>query len=474
MISASEALSSLERAVAGVRRDEDRLTAMLSSATAEAERLRAAQAEGYKALARLRLDEIAGAPALAALDAAERRALAALERRRGDLDAAARKRKAAADLLDERASTRADRARDRDRALAAVEDLVDDVRGRIAGDAGWRAADAAVTAAEATAAEAEAKARQAEADREEKRRPYEADPLFVYLWDRGYGTAAYRGGWLARWGDGKVARLVGYAEARPNYFMLNEIPLRLAEHAARCRAAVADVTAARAALERAALEAAGVVPLEREAERTDALLAEADAAVEAARADVAGLDEAARAAVDGDDPAIRTAVDELAAAIARDDLQTLWKKAMATPDPADERIVEQLRGIERDLVRVSAEIEETRKAALDLARRRGELERSRENFRSRGYDDPWGRVVNEGLIAGIVEGIVRGALSSRDFDDFFDGNWSRREPKGGGFGGGGRMPRGPWGGGSGGSSGGGGFRSGGGSGGGGFRTGGGF
>jgi len=182
-------------------------------------------------------------------------------------------------------------------------------------------------------------------------------------------------------------------------------------------------------------------------------------------------------AVDGDDPAIRAAVDDLAAAIARDDLQTLWKKAMATPDPADERVVEQLRGIERDLVRVSAEIEETRKAALDLARRRGELDRARENFRSRGYDDPWGRVVNEGLIAGIVEGIVRGALSSRDFDDFFDGNWSRREPKGGGFGGGGRLPRGPWGGdsgGSGGSSGGGGFRSGGGSGGGGFRTGGGF
>ncbi len=218
--------------------------------------------------------------------------------------------------------------------------------------------------------------------------------------------------------------------------------------------------------------------MEAEAERCESALDDADAAVEAARADLATEETATEAILDDDrDPVLKGAVDELAAAIARTDLPTLRARALKTPDPDDERIVDQLADIERNLVRVTAEMEEVRKTIRDLANRRSELERSRSSFRGRGYDSPWGQIANEGLIGGILEGIIRGALSSRDLDDFFDGNWSRRESRSpGGFGGGSRSPRGPWGGSSGrsGGSSGGGFRTGGGSGGGGFSTGGGF
>src|ERR687889_294989 len=70
------------------------------------------------------------------------------------------------------------------------------------------------------AEQADKKARQAEADREEKRKPYEADPLFMYLWRRKFGTAAYRAGNFVRYIDRKVARLVRYDKARANYVML--------------------------------------------------------------------------------------------------------------------------------------------------------------------------------------------------------------------------------------------------------------
>src|SRR5690606_10141740 len=36
------------------------------------------------------------------------------------------------------------------------------------------------------------KTQQAEADREQKGRPYRDDPLFMYLWERSYGTRNYR------------------------------------------------------------------------------------------------------------------------------------------------------------------------------------------------------------------------------------------------------------------------------------------
>ena len=43
----------------------------------------------------------------------------------------------------------------------------------------------------------------------------------------------YRENNLIQYLDGLVAGLVGYPEARPNFAMLNEIPLRLREHAER-------------------------------------------------------------------------------------------------------------------------------------------------------------------------------------------------------------------------------------------------
>ncbi len=88
--------------------------------------------------------------------------------------------------------------------------------------------------------EAERKAAQAAADRDEKRRPYEADPLFMYLWRRRFGTKAYRAFSPVRYLDRKVAHLVGYEGARANYATLLALPDRLAEHAARLRAREAE------------------------------------------------------------------------------------------------------------------------------------------------------------------------------------------------------------------------------------------
>ncbi|WP_048709586.1 hypothetical protein [Microvirga massiliensis] len=91
-----------------------------------------------------------------------------------------------------------------------------------------------------TIAEAEQKVKQAEADREEKRRPYEADPLFMYLWRRGYGTRSYRANRFARYFDRKVAHLIGFETARINYVMLMQLPIRLREHVDRLKEEASD------------------------------------------------------------------------------------------------------------------------------------------------------------------------------------------------------------------------------------------
>lgn len=94
------------------------------------------------------------------------------------------------------------------------------------GDAGERLA---------MAERAEAQAADAEAELQAKRGPYEADPLFLYLWRKGYGTQAYEGTGLTRRMDRRVARLIDFEAARANYHALTTLPGRLRAHAARLR-----------------------------------------------------------------------------------------------------------------------------------------------------------------------------------------------------------------------------------------------
>src|SRR5690606_24262257 len=114
---------------------------------------------------------------------------------------------------------------------AELKALADTVRPQLAADPAFAQKLTAAKELAAIAAESLRKTTQAEADREQKGRPYRDDPLFMYLWEAGYGTRSYRANNLVAWLDGKVAALIGFPEARPNFSMLNEIPLRLREHA---------------------------------------------------------------------------------------------------------------------------------------------------------------------------------------------------------------------------------------------------
>lgn len=443
MISASKALSSIEQAILGVRRDEDRLTKMLASATDDAARLRSEQAGAYKALARLKLDALACDAVVGELDSAERAAVEALERRKAALAQLTDKRTELTASMATAEKTRDAAAQRQEAAVDAVETLTEHTRKRLADDAAWIDASQRVKSAEATAAAAAAKASQAETDRDEKRKPYDADPLFSYLWRRGYGTPAYRAGPLVRYFDAKIAKLVDYDAARPNYYMLNEIPLRLREHANRLEQAAAGARDECEALERRALEADGIGKLEADVEAANAAHDKADAAVEELEGKLATLDEQHATLLDGSkDPSLTAAIDGLAAAIAREDLATLYKEAMATPTPEDEQIVKKLRDIEPTLARREAEAEEVRKAAVELARKRAELEHSRDDFYRSGYDHPRGEFSDGVLIGSIIQGVLQGVMSSRNLNDAFGKGFSIRNPprRGGSFGGGLKFP----------------------------------
>ena len=322
MFTGRDALFSVEQAVSRVRRDESSLDTALRSAMEQAKQLRHDVAEAFRSLARARLDAIMRDQVIGDLDATERQALAILEGRRREIETLARRRDDAQTALDKAETAKHERDQELADALEAVDEQHDRTAERIKTDDRWRKAKAAVEAAVQVAGNADKKADDAEADLAAKGKPYEDDPLFMYLWSKHSGQVEDTSGSFVRFLDRMVVRSVGYHDARANYAMLREIPVRLREHATN---KAHDVDAAKAqvvALERQALIADGIEPLEARAETAHAAMRAAEQAVAEITAELGKIEAKRQWIIEADDKKSEgRAVDLLAQALAREDLR---------------------------------------------------------------------------------------------------------------------------------------------------------
>lgn len=436
--------------------------------------LRQHQAEDYRALSRLRLDVIADDSLGTTLDAAERDVAAMLERR-----------DARAGTLQQRIAEARGRLRDLEQQREELADQVDAANARLqaaeaatdarlTGDPDWQAHRDQAQEAARTASHAAEKARASAEEQAAKGAAYADDPLFMYLWRRRFGTPDYRANPIARWLDAKVARLIRYADAAPNYQRLLDLPPRLQEHAGRL-AAQAEAAADALARVTAAAQAADGIPPLVEARDSAALRVQAlDQDIAAAEAAVSNLlNEEARLAA-GDDDETRAAVDKLASALSRADLAELRRAALATPFPEDDAICARLEASEQEVRRIGFMLDNLKQTRAAQQRRLNELDQVEREFRQRRMDQDGGGFADSAMVTMMLANLVKGVLDRDALIRVLEqqhqapsrSSGSVGFPGTGGWGGGG------WGGGGGRGSGG--LGGGGGGSGGGFRTGGGF
>jgi hypothetical protein len=479
MIGGRGGLAAFDSAVADAGRSAEALAAELAPLTARLDAIRTEIAGAYRGLATHRL-KLAADPATlrqldAAADAVQRlvagRAAALAEAEAGLAAAREAVRGAAARKLQADATL--------DQAEQAAAAALSTARGRLAGDAAFAAQREAAAAALRVAEHAEQKAALAAQDRAEKGAPYEADPLFAYLWQRGWGTAAYRGGGITRLMDGFVARVAAYEPARRNFAALTDLPGKLADHAAQARAAAAAEAEKLAALEDQAAVAAGG-PAAAHLAALRAAFEAAEDESEAAEATLAEAQARHAAMSAGTDPGAQQAAEAIEAALKREDLSALREAAARTPAPEDDALVARIERLETERWRLAQAVEQRRTLLAAAQARAAEAQALRREYRQRGDGgDAGGGGMGAGgqaMLGALLGQVLSGALNR---DTFMDRMGRGRTPDPWRQGG-----SGPWGGGSGpsGSSGGGGFRTGGtmgggstGSGsGGGFKSGGGF
>lgn len=427
MISGRQALASIEGAIGKVRGEETRLDEALRSASANAARLRQERLDAFKALARVKLDTFRQEGVVGALDAAERRALAILEGRAETLKALTGRRSAALVKIATAEADRDVKAEAVEAALAALDAHRAQVQDSVTALPEHAALRAAIDRARSVAAEADKKAATAGEDLGAKRKPYDADPLFTYLLRRNFGTSAYQAGPFVRFVDRMVARLVGYDEARGNYRMLEQIPLRLREHAQRQAEHIGEAEAALMAFEREKLVDAGIGPLEEVHAEAERRLDAAEQERAKVQTELDAIDaERARMTGNGADPAFAEAVNILSQSDEGTSLPTLYAEARRTRTPEDEAIVARIERIEAAIGDADREVAAIREEARGLVRRRTEIEGVRERFRTTGYDRPEVVFGNDSAISSVLGGLLQGAVQGAILWSTLQGGAGRR------------------------------------------------
>ncbi len=420
-----QTLASIESALKEAGKQTDRLKTDLEKASKNKAELMAKRLDAFKALAKFRtelslidgvIDEAdrlsaqvrtiltARQKSVNALKEREKRAQ--LERNRLTQQIAAQRGEI--ERLDQQLDEFGDRARE---ALSAGDD--------------YRERASHYAELEEMVGNAAEKARKSRAEEVRKGEPYRNDPLFMYLWERKFGTSDYDRTGVIRMLDNWVARLVRYQDARSNYAVLNQIPDRLEAHVARLRKLT---EAERDTLDKVEAEKIRELAGDDFLDAIDAANAERDrltAELEKLNAELTETGGQLKTYAEGLDQSFREAVEKTVQFLDGKSLTALRHEARETPDVEDDEIVrtisrlaDERNGLEALVKRKSEELDAS-------FRRKQDLLRIAADFRNSRYDEP-GSVFKPGRGGpsgeALLQMLLNGAITAFEY-------WARTQSR---------------------------------------------
>ena len=426
--------------------------------------LRIEEADQFRQLAKFRLDEISAGQVVTRLDKVHHAVPTFLDQHKqalAELDNKLDQIKQSRQKLEQQRETGINT---RDQTVEILQRQLEESKTKLEQDQDYqRQKEKAIRAAEVTR-RADEKASQSEADLASKGEPYQEDSIFMYLWQRRYMTPDYQANGIIRLLDGWVARLIDYRETRADYHMLNELPLRLREHADRAAEEANRQQQALRALERQTAEKDGVGVSQTALEKAEAELQQINDEIEAHEKQYQELLAQKADFAAGKDKYTQQAVEVLVAELESEDTLELYRQAQATPRPEDDAIVMRLHKLQQERQETKVRISDLKADRQQQHKALEELTKLAGKFRRRNYDAHHSSFPTNLGIGILLGEILRGSRSSGSAWDRIGESQKWDFPDIGGSGGSG----------GGGFGGFGGFGSGGGFGGGGFRTGGGF
>ena len=412
MESGRQVLHSLDAALDRTRREFQSLDGEMRRITAALAETRQRELGACRELARIRLDQIDHDAFIADADEADRRAAGLLEQRAARIDELSRTTAELNDRLEALAAERRDAAAEVEARELRLQELIDSVQAALRDDPGYRENADETQRTVDMAARAEQKTAQAEEDRRDKGKPYESDKLFMYLWRRGYGTERYSAGLIARWMDGIVARHIRFEPARRNYYLLNEIPLRLARHTERLEARAAELMTALAEQERTAEVAAGAEALEDSLAAAQSRAGELDEKIAAAEAAYAERVREQETYAVGSDALFTEAIEILTRQFASEPIPQLRAEADATADYSDDQLVADLAGLRDSRRSLERRVEDNKAIHGRRLDRVNDLAAVRRRYKESGFDSAASVIEDRGNVELMLNEYLRGTVSA--------------------------------------------------------------
>ncbi|MGB5512807.1 MAG: hypothetical protein WBM87_13970 [Woeseiaceae bacterium] len=410
MLSGRDTLNELNSTLKTARRELERLDRQLQASSITAASNQQQQTQALKRMAATRLDAMRQGQVVERLDSADYKVSEILEQRQDaivTLNEQTVQARAALQALEERRETLHDNV---DSAAQQLAEREAEVQSMLETDARFQAQLDATQRADAIAVSAAEKAQIVADDRREKGIPYENDSLFMYLWNRGYGTSEYRANPLARLLDAWVARLCKFRDARPNYWMLREIPLRLQEHANSRRNDAEREIEKLQAIEEEAAQAGGVHAARATLEDAEQLQDEIDEQIAGAEASLRELEVEQSRFAAGDDRYLAECLSLFTKTLERRDVSDLTRLALATMTTEDDAIVDDIRALRRDDAALRDELENNRSRHAEHLRRVQELEQVRHRFKKNRYDDLRSEFDKGDIVTSMIHEVLRGAI----------------------------------------------------------------
>jgi len=430
MLTGRQTLGTIEQSLADLRREEAELSKRIERSTRALTDLQERQSEAYRDLARFRLDTDSAGALNTRLDSAAREARRLLDKRNADYKVLTDQLRQCESERSQLQKRRTELDGSRDAAENQMDELMEAVDSRLEVDASYQAQHERTEAALATADAAASKAATSEQDRLKKGKAYEADPLFLYLWHCRFGTPDYKRRGLVRSLDRWVAGLIRFQDARANYAMLTSIPERMARHAAHCAETAREEQTKLAEFSRNAMtDAAGtdlvgtIEDLSGDIDQIDGELDKLDRRIETLSGALADFSS-------GEDADFQKAEEHLSVSLQADDLNDLWRAALDTPSPEDEKIVQRIEDLKERVEQITQEIRQDRELQRDIGRRRAELADVIKRFRSKGYGS-WDTTFSDDNLTTVLLGeLVKGAITGADYWSRAERAHKRRKPRG--------------------------------------------
>ena len=465
MIDGRHSFEILEQNLGSVRNKLSSVHQRMTHLGQKLESLRQALSDQYRDLAGVRLDELEAKRIIGDLDSTDRTVLKLLVEKRAAVETLERDIAAIQDRLEPLNQQRDELGLERDRLLAKIDEQMDAIEAELVQTDAFKEGQKALSTTLSQVEKAQEKADQALSDRKEKGRPYESDPLFMYLWKHRFSTPDYKGGFFSKSLDRWVAKMVHYDENRANYHMLLQLPDHLAAHAQKVQEKADGVEEELEEIRRSAFEKGGLGSVQGKLDRVDPKIERLEKAIEEKEEKYQALmDEHAEYAADKDRYS-QEAIDLQSAQLKRKDMLDLYHEARMTATPTDDAVVSRIGALNEEQQQLEKELAGLK---TEQGRRRNDyskLEDLRGWYRRRNYDSQRIGFPSGFDLTVLLGELLRGTLSSGGIRDRIGRSQYRRRRKGplsGGFGGGLGGYLGSRGRGSRGSSRGGGFRTGGG------------